>query len=298
MTPAPVPPPVEVTASHEAHVGDITVRRALPRAGRRTVGAWCFADHLGPVEVRGDHGLDVGPHPHMGLQTATWLIQGVARHRDSLGTDQLLAAGELNLMTAGHGIAHAEEATRTYQGPLQGIQLWIAQPESTRHGPPAFEHHAGLPEVDLGGARAVVFQGELAGGRSPARHDTPLVGADLSVRGITEVPLDAGFEHGLVVLDGEVAVDGRTLGPGHLGYLAPGRRTLVIGADAPARAILLGGEPFPETIRMWWNFVGRSRQEFVDAHHAWSTDDGRFGTVASTLPRVETPPPGPGPAGG
>ena len=104
---------MEITASHEARVGELTVRRALPRRGRRTVGAWCFADHMGPVEVTTARGVDIGPHPHMGLQTVTWLIQGTQLHRDSLGSEQLITAGELNLMTAGRGVAHSEEATDT-----------------------------------------------------------------------------------------------------------------------------------------------------------------------------------------
>lgn len=284
---------LEVTPSHEALVGDIVVRRALPRAGRRTVGAWCFADHMGPTTVSHEHGLDVGPHPHMGLQTATWLVQGTALHRDSLGTEQLITTGELNLMTAGRGISHAEEATERYAGPLQGIQLWVAQPEATRDGPPAFEHHARLPRLELAGADAIVFMGRLGSVRSPARSDTPLVGADLAVHGGATVPLESGFEHALVVLQGVIRVDGVVLAPGNLGYLGLGRDEVRIDGAEPARVILLGGQPFPETIRMWWNFVGRSQEDLVRAYRSWAEDDGRFGTVASALPRIETTPPRP-----
>jgi redox-sensitive bicupin YhaK (pirin superfamily) len=285
------PTSIKITPSHEALVGDITVRRALPRAGRRTVGAWCFADHMGPVLVTHAHGLDVGPHPHMGLQTATWLIDGEALHRDSLNTEQLLAPGQLNLMTAGRGIAHSEEATNHYEGRLQGIQLWIALPESTRGGPPAFEHHATLPRLALAGADVVLFMGELDGRASPARHDTPLLGAELSIHSACALPLQPDFEHALIVLEGAVRINGAVLEPGHLGYLESGRDQLDIESLGSTRAILLGGEPFPETIEMWWNFVGRSRQEFIDAYRSWSEDDGRFGTVPSQLPRIETTPP-------
>jgi hypothetical protein len=287
------PPSIELTPSHEALVGDIIVRRALPRAGRRTVGAWCFADHMGPVAVTGEHGLDVGPHPHMGLQTATWLIEGEALHRDSLGTEQLLAPGQLNLMTAGHGIAHSEEATSHFTGQLQGIQLWIALPEATRSGPPAFEHHATLPRLDLGGAEALLFMGDLEGQVSPARHDTPLFGADLSIHAAVEIPLRPDFEHALIALEGAARIDGVVLEPGHLGYLGAGRDQLDLDSVGSTRAILMGGEPFGETVAMWWNFVGRSRHEFIDAYRSWADDDGRFGTVASTLPRIETTPPRP-----
>lgn len=176
---------IEVTQSHEAHVGAMTVRRALPRRGRRTVGAWCFADHMGPVNVTEGTGPDVGPHPHMGLHTVTWLVDGQMLHKDSLGSEQVIRPGQLNLMTAGAGIAHAEEATGQYVGTMQGLQLWAAQPEHTRHGASAFEHHASLPQVELDGGTATVLVGELAGAVSSARRDTELVGAEFALHSRT-----------------------------------------------------------------------------------------------------------------
>jgi redox-sensitive bicupin YhaK (pirin superfamily) len=285
------PAAIEVTPSHEARVGDVTVRRALPRPRRRTVGAWCFADHLGPVAVSEEHGLDVGPHPHMGLHTATWLIEGEALHRDSLGTEQLLVPGALNLMTAGRGIAHSEEATGSYAGRLQGIQLWIAQPEETRHAAAAFEHHAELPRLELGANAVTVLLGALGGAVSPARRDTELVGADLDLATDAELGIEAAFEHALIVLEGEARVDRRLLAPGHLGYLGPGRSELRIEVRARSRLLLLGGTPFEEPLEMWWNLVGRSRAELAEAYDSWVRDDGRFGTVASSLERILTTPP-------
>src|SRR3954471_9009170 len=181
-------PCIEVSDSREALVGRMRVRRALPRRGRRTVGAWCFADHMGPADVTENSGLDIGPHPHIGLQTVTWLVDGQALHRDSLGSEQVIALGELNLMTAGNGVSHAEEATGHYRGTLEGIQLWVAQPDQTRHGPAAFEHHAELPQDELDGAVATVLVGNFGELSSPARHDTPLVGVDLNLHGSTTVP--------------------------------------------------------------------------------------------------------------
>src|SRR3954447_21444182 len=196
---------VEVTESHNAVVGRFNVRRALPRRGRRTVGAWCFADHMGPADVTENAGIDVGPHPHMGLQTVTWLLAGEALHHDSLGSEQVIAPGQLNLMTAGGGAAHAEEATGSYSGLLHGIQLWVAQPESTRHGDAAFEHHAELPRATFGGAEVSVLVGTVGGVTSPARGDTDHVGAELALRaGRAVVPVDRAHEHALVVLDGAV----------------------------------------------------------------------------------------------
>ncbi len=146
----PSAPCVEVSESREAEVGRFRVRRALPRRGRRTVGAWCFADHMGPADVTEGSGLDVGPHPHTGLQTVTWLVDGEALHKDSLGSEQVIRPGQLNLMTSGAAVTHAEEATGYYRGTLEGVQLWVALPERTRHGAAAFEHHETLPQGDLG----------------------------------------------------------------------------------------------------------------------------------------------------
>jgi len=286
----PEPPEVELLAAREATVGGMAVRRALPRRTRRTVGAWCFADHFGPSAP--PPSMQIGPHPHMGLHTVTWLVEGEVLHRDSLGSEQLIRPGQLNLMVAGHGVAHAEEQTVAAEGagPLHGIQLWVAQPEATRHGPAAFEHHAELPQVVLGDALATVLAGEVAGERSPARTDTPLVGADLALAGgPATVPLDPGFEHTLVVLDGAVVVGDDVVGPGVLAYLGEGREAVVLAADGPARAVLLGGEPFPEPILMSWNFVARQRGEVDRAAAEWNAGDSRFGTVASELARIPAP---------
>ena len=277
---------VEVSPSREATVGRITVRRALPRKKRRTVGAWCFADHMGPADVTENGGLDIGPHPHIGLQTVTWLVDGQVLHRDSLGSEQVIEPGQLNLMTAGHGVSHSEEATGHYRGVLEGIQLWVALPEETRHGPAAFEHHADLPRTDLGAGAATVLVGRFGGLTSPARHDTPLVGVDLDLRATADVPLRTDFEYALVVLRGAVAVDGEPLVPGRLGYLGEGRDELRIEVREPSRLLLLGGEPFPEPVLMWWNFVARTEQEIDAAYDSWTAQDDRFGRVRSSLPRM------------
>lgn len=303
--PDDVPRPlVEVTPSRTTDVGAMTVRRALPRRGRRTVGAWCFADHMGPAPVTEEHGVDIGPHPHIGLQTVTWLVAGEVLHRDSLGSEQVVRPGQLNLMTAGHGVAHSEEATGRYRGPLHGIQLWVALPERTRHGAASFEHHADLPRVELdgggapategrgsGGGTATVLVGRLDDVDSPARHDTDGVGADLDLRpGTTVVPLAPGFEHALVVLDGAVSVDGIAVTPGHLAYLGERRDELALRAVGATRLLLLGGVPFETPISMWWNFVARTHDEIDAARASWETGDDRFGPVASTLPRIPAPP--------
>ncbi|MGH9275466.1 MAG: pirin family protein [Acidimicrobiales bacterium] len=280
---------LEITASRDAEVGGLPVRRALPRHGRRTVGAWCFIDHFGPVGEELADTMQVGPHPHIGLQTVTWLLEGEVLHTDSIGSEQLIRPGQLNLMTAGWGVAHAESARPGGKG-SHGIQLWVAQPEPTRNGAPAFEHHADLPTLTLQAAVATVLIGELAGTRSPARHDTPIVGADVALRaGTGVVPLDAGWEHALIVTEGLVEVVGEAVKPGQLAYLGVGRDELVLQASEASRVLLIGGEPFGEEVVMFWNFVGRSREEMIQARADWEGHGERFADVRTPLDRIPAP---------
>ena len=283
---------MQISDSKESQVGRFTVRRALPKRGRRTVGAWCFADHMGPADVTEGSGLDVGPHPHIGLQTVTWLTDGEVLHRDSLGSEQVIKPGQLNLMTSGAGITHSEEATGHYRGTLEGIQLWVALPEETRHGDGGFEHLDDLPRADIDGGVATVLLGSMGEQQSPARTDTPLVGVDLDLHGATSLPLRPDWEYALVVLEGELAVGGQPLVPGKLGYLGEDRDELAIDVREPTRAILLGGEPFPEPIIMWWNFVARTQDEVEAAWRAWQAEDAdRYGRVDSPLDRIPAKPP-------
>ena len=289
---------VEVREGRRADVGGLDVVRVLPTKGRRTVGAWCFVDLLGPVDMDDPDPLEVGPHPHIGLATVTWLLEGEALHTDSLGTEQVIRAGQLNLMTAGHGISHAELAAHP---PFRGAQLWIAQPEGTRHGAAAFEHHAELPEVALTGSggtsEATLLVGAFADGhggvRSPARADSPLVGADVTLApGATTVPLDVRFEHAVAPVDAPVLVGGHRVEPGSLALLPIGLDEVTLSArDAGARVLLIGGEPLEAPVVMWWNFVARDRDEITDAWRSWNARDERFGTVASPLARIEAPAP-------
>jgi len=280
---------LERLPSRAAEVSGLQVRRALPRRGRRTVGAWCFADHFGPVGPEAA-GVRVGPHPHIGLQTVTWLLQGEVLHTDSLGSEQLIRPGELNLMTAGGGVVHAEESRGT--GGQHGLQLWVALPDATRHGPAAFEHHAELPTMPIGPVLATVVLGTLGGVISPAHTDTPLVGADLGVSpGTAVVPLETSWEHALVVLAGSIAVDEDILGSDVLLYLGTGRDELQLRATEPARAFLIGGRPFGEDVLMWWNFVARTRDEIDAAYSDWEGGSSRFGSVRSSLPRIPAPRP-------
>ena len=279
--------PVERSESRTTEVAGLAVRRALPRRGRRTVGAWCFVDHFGPADT--EAAMAVGPHPHIGLQTVTWLVTGEVLHRDSLGSEQLIRPGQLNLMTAGWGVAHAEESPAGPTAGLHGAQLWVAQPDATRTGAPAFEHHRELPELDTGPVHTTVLLGAIDGAGSPARADTPLLGLAVSGSGDAVLPVRADFEHALVVLDGTVSVGAEVVRPGELAYLATGRDELPLHVEPDSHALVLGGEPFPEPLRMWWNFVGRSPEELDEAGREWNAGHERFGPVASTLPRIPAP---------
>ena len=274
------PPPPERLEARSAEIGGgLTIRRALPNRQRRTVGAWCFLDHAGPMEFAADGGLHVGPHPHIGLQTFTWLIEGEVVHRDSLGNEQLITPGQVNLMTAGAGIAHAEDSAPGRAGRLHAAQLWIALPEAERRRPPAFRNHPHLPLIESGGFSVRVLAGSALGQRSPAEVYSPLVGLHLSARGpaALSLPLETSFEHAALTLAGAVTVAGVALGPGTLLYFGPGRGELALTCESTARVLLIGGTPFGEEILVWWNFVARTREDIVAATRDWH--DGRFGIV-------------------
>jgi redox-sensitive bicupin YhaK (pirin superfamily) len=270
----------EVTSARIARVGDIEVRRLLPLRQRRSVGAWCFVDHYGPMSVDGVAGMQVPPHPHIGLQTVTWLIEGTVLHRDSLGSEQLIRPGQLNLMTAGHGIAHAEESPEDHDPRLHGVQLWLALPGAHRQVAPDFEHLADLPRLRAGGLDVTVFAGSLADVTSPARVFSPLVGAEISapVDAHGTVPLTPSHEHVIFSAFGTAAADGTPLAPGSLLYLPTERDSVAITARGGARLFLLGGEPLGETLLMWWNFVGRTPADIIEATHDWAQGQ-RFGEV-------------------
>lgn len=286
-------------------VRGVTVSRTLPQRGMPTVGAWCFLDSFGPAAPN----MSVLPHPHIGLQTVTWPLSGMIRHRDSLGSDVLVRPGELNLMTAGNGVAHSEfswlgESTDDAAvGTMRGLQLWVALPEESRHRAASFEQHRELPVGTIDGLSVTVLLGELAGLRSPATTFSPIVGAQLecSARSST-VPLNRLFEHAILVLDGTLEIDGTTIPAGPLAFLGAGRAELTVRAAADSKFLLIGGEPFGEDLLMWWNFVARNQTEIEAARADWEsvsqdTASARFPVVAGHGPaagaeagRIPAPP--------
>jgi redox-sensitive bicupin YhaK (pirin superfamily) len=269
----------------------IRVQRTLPQQQRSLIGAWCFVDHYGPVSAS----MDVPPHPHTGLQTASWLFSGGVEHRDSAGVRALVRPGELNLMTAGAGICHSEVSAAP-GAVLHGVQLWVALPDSDRDTGRDFAHYTPT-RISLPGAVARVFLGELAGSRSPVHTFTPLLGAqiDIDANAALDIDIDAAFEHGVLCDTGTVEMGGTTLSVADLGYQSAGSVVLHVRnvGDGPARIVLLGGTPFTEELLMWWNFVGRSHDEIVSYRQLWEDADERFGAVAGyqgSVTRLPAPP--------
>jgi redox-sensitive bicupin YhaK (pirin superfamily) len=298
---------VDVLVGRDVPLGKFTtVNRLLPHTNRRMVGAWCFLDHFGPDALFNTPGMQVPPHPHCGLQTVTWLLNGEVLHRDSLDNLAMIRPGQLNLMTAGRGIAHSEESPDGHGPSLHGLQLWIALPTGTgaggADGAARFEHHDDLPVYEVDGAHVTVVIGELFARRSSAQVHTPIVGADLRLEAGAHltVPLRSDFEYAVLAMAGGAEIshpplvrgEGDTdpsvpVAPGALLYLGEGRTGLDFRSDAGGRLFLLGGEPFADELVMWWNFVGRSHDEIVTARETWQAEivgsprdePARFGSV-------------------
>ncbi|MHB9857402.1 pirin family protein [Streptomyces sp. YIM S03343] len=285
----------ELLSPRRVQLGESTeVRRLLPNLGRRMVGAWCFVDHYGPDDIADEPGMQVPPHPHMGLQTVSWLHDGEVLHRDSIGSLQTVRPRELGLMTSGRGISHSEESPRPHARFLHGAQLWVALPDSHRHTDPRFEHHAELPVLTAPGLTATMILGSIDGAASPGTTYTPIVGADLALAPGADLrlPLEPDFEYAVLSMSGEAQVDGVPVLPGSMLYLGCGRTELPLRAESEAGLMLLGGEPFEEELIMFWNWIGRSQEEIVQARRDW-IEGSRFGEVkgydGDPLPAPELP---------
>jgi len=287
-------------------VRGMEVRRILPHRDLPMVGAWCFLDRFGPQTTI----MRVEPHPHIGLQTVTWPFVGEVHHRDSVDSDVVVTRGALNLMTSGGGISHSEYSVSDEPIALDALQLWVALPESRRHGDPAFERHTDLPSLALTTAdgdpagTATIVMGELAGTVSPASAFSPLVGAEIALAAgsTARIPLRPDWEYALVGVFGEAIARAGVqagsavpadedaagaarpasnvpVGPQELLYLGVGRDHIDITSPSPATLFLLGGEPFGDDLVMWWNFVGRTHDEIVEARDEWEAGSSRFGHV-------------------
>lgn len=280
------PPERPMTTIVEPRVHDLgngfLVRRAVPTLQARSVGPFVFVDHMGPVVFERGHGMDVRPHPHIGLATVTFLWDGAIHHRDTLGSDQVIRPGDINWMTAGRGIAHSERTPaeeRVAGSQAHGMQTWIALPKTHEETAPAFFHHpaATLPQQQRAGAWLRVLAGRAYGEESPVQvfSDTLNVAIDLAPD--AELALDDGHaERALYILEGEAQLDGRDIPARHL--VLPDRGTRpVLRALTPLKAMLLGGEPLDGHRHLWWNFVSSSKERIEQAKQDWL--EGRFGSI-------------------
>ena len=264
-------------------IGGFEVRRALPARERQMVGPFIFFDQMGPGEFLAGRGLDVRPHPHIGLSTVTYLFEGEILHRDSLGSRQPIVPGDVNWMTAGHGIAHSERtdpALRVHANRLFGIQSWVALPKGAEETAPGFAHHPAetLPLVEDGGMRLRLIAGAGWGLSTPVAVSSPLFYADAVLAPGAAVPLpDEHEERAAYVVDGEVEVAGETFTPGRMLVFRARDRLALRAGPHGARLLLLGGAAMDGPRYLFWNFVSSSRERIEQAKADWKA--GRFGTV-------------------
>lgn len=283
-------------------VGGIPVARLLPQAKRKTVGAWCFLDHAGSDELKfadDSNGLQVGLHPHINLQTFTWMLQGEVWHQDSLGNRQLIRPKQVNLMTAGTGnqagISHTEQTPEGIKD-LHAVQLWIALPMN-QEIKPNFEHYSTLPEWQKDGIRYILTTGQYQGYSAPTTQFSPLLGVDMQfdVTGKFEIEQQDKFEYGFLVIKGELRINGQVYGQDELAVLsdcANAQGELELWASEGTHVMLLGGEPLPHPTLIWWNFVGSNVEDLKQAVADWNNHHERFGDIAldgTALKRLVAP---------
>jgi hypothetical protein len=277
--------PIEmVVQGRERDLGGFMVRRVLPSPRRRMVGPFIFLDEMGPAEFISGTGVDVRPHPHIGLSTLTYLFDGSMVHRDSTGVELEIAPGDVNWMNAGRGVVHSERSspqTRALGQRLAGLQAWVALPSALEEMPPSFEHRgkAELPVVSGEGKRVTMVGGSLFGSVSPLNTSSPLIYAEIALDRGAAIPIDPMYsERAVYVLSGQIIVEGETYHPHGLMLLREGA-TVTMRAETAARLILIGGEPLEGPRFIWWNFVSSSKERIEQAKDDWRNQ--RFGKVVN-----------------
>ena len=260
-------------------LGGFEVRRALPAPRRQMVGPFIFFDQMGPAEFLTGSGVDVRPHPHIGLATVTYLYRGEFQHRDSLGSNQVIRPGAVNWMVAGRGVTHSERtsaATRAAPHDLYGVQTWVALPAAAEDTSPSFEHHGreALPVIEADGARLRLILGSAYGARAPARVFSETFYVDAALDPGARLPLpDDHEDRGIYIVEGEIAVAGQTFAAGQMMVFRPGDRIAVSAGPASARLLLLGGATLEGPRYIWWNFVASSQEKIDAAKEAWRRED-------------------------
>ena len=272
----------DIIVPRTVDLGDMTVRRALPSARSRMVGPFIFFDHFGPAEFGAGHGIDVRPHPHIGLATVTYLFDGEIMHRDSLGTAVAIKPGEVNWMTAGRGIVHSERTgaeLRQIGSPIHGLQMWVALPSAKEEMEAGFAHHdvAEFPVVEENGKRVRVVIGSLYGARSPTQTTSETVFGDVTLKAGATLPIEAGYEErALYVMEGAIEIAGDSFEPGRLLVLRTGDAVQVT-AKRDARFVIVGGAAMDGPRHIWWNFVSSRKERIEQAKAEWKA--GHFGKV-------------------
>jgi hypothetical protein len=291
-----VPPSVKAILKPTLRdIGSLTVRRVLPALAARLVGPFIFFDHMGPASYAPGTGVDVRPHPHIGLATVTYLFDGAMLHRDSLGSVQKITPGDVNWMTAGRGIVHSErtpDEERRRGQVMHGIQTWVALPRDHEDAEPAFEHHAAatLPQVERNGVTLTVIAGSAFGAQAPTRTFSPTlyVAASFAPDGALAIEPEHE-ERGVYLVDGDLAIDGEPLAPFHMAVLAPGE-TVTLSSRAGASAMLLGGAKLDGERFIEWNFVASSREKIARAKEAWAAQTmGQVPGETEWIPLPERP---------
>jgi redox-sensitive bicupin YhaK (pirin superfamily) len=260
-------------------LGGFEVRRALPAPQRQMVGPFIFFDQMGPAEFLTGQGIDVRPHPHIGLATVTYLYRGEFQHRDSLGSNQIIRPGAVNWMVAGRGVTHSErtsEETRRGPSPLFGVQTWVALPRDAEETAPSFEHHGRekLPTAEAEGAQLRLILGSAYGMRAPASvySDTFYVDAVLAPAACLPLPEDHE-DRGVYVIEGDVEIAGETFAAGRMMVFRPGDKIALTAGPQGARLLLLGGATLEGPRYIWWNFVASSQEKIDAAKEAWRAQD-------------------------
>jgi len=281
-----------IIGPHVRDLGGFSVKRVLPSAARQTVGPFIFFDHMGPVDFPAGEGIDVRPHPHIGLATVTYLFEGSMVHRDSLGSVQTIVPGDVNWMTAGNGIAHSERSSpeaREKGARLHGIQTWVALPKDQEKVAASFAHHAAstLPKLECPGVQGVVIAGDAFGLTSPVKVNsrTLYVALELAAGASLVIPPEHA-DRGLYLVDGAVTIDGEALDPHHLAVLEPGGDVTLV-AQVSSRVMLLGGDPTDGHRHIYWNFVASDKADIDDAKQRWEAD--AFAHVPGETERIPLP---------
>ncbi len=266
-------------------LGGFEVRRALPAPARQMVGPFIFFDQAGPAEFLTGQGIDVRPHPHIGLATVTYLFRGEFQHRDSVGSDQLILPGAVNWMVAGRGVTHSERTsaeTRTHPHSLFGIQTWVALPEDQEDAAPTFEHHGKdtLPVIDDDGVRVRLILGQAYGARAPASVFSDTFYGDVTLAAGARLPLpDDHEDRGIYIVDGDISIAGQVFDAGRMMVFRPKDKMTVAAGARGARLIILGGATLEGPRYVWWNFVSSSKEKIEAAKEQWRQarwGDGQF----------------------